>query len=149
MKAPSLQQNIVYLCAEFSHMFRLALTEAFRRHNLEITTEQFAVLVVLWYQDGIAQKEIGRQLNRDKTTLTRVIANMEEKGLVRQKTDAQDNRSKLVYLARKGKALQQLSLTVSGNLYLGALRQVPEAKLAAAVSAVSQMMENIRVIQKT
>src|SRR5258708_6388140 len=131
MKAPSLQQNIVFLCAEFSHMFRLTLAEAFRRHQLQITTEQFSILVVLWYQDGIAQKEIGRQLNRDKTTLTRVIGNMEEKALVRQKTDAQDNRSKLVYLTRKGKALQQASVNISGDLYLGVLRQVPEAALAA------------------
>jgi DNA-binding MarR family transcriptional regulator len=148
MNPSSLQQNIIYLCAEFSHMFKLALTEAFRNHHLKITTEQFSVLAVLWYQDGLSQKEISRQLNRDKTTMTRVIGKMEEKKLVRQKTDTADKRSKLVFLTPQGKALQQLSVNVSGTLYHQVLRHVPDAALTASISALHQMMENVPSIKK-
>lgn len=104
MKPERLNQNIIYLCAQFSHRFSQVLSAEFKQHNIGITAEQFSVLVVLWYKDGISQKEIAEQLSRDKTTITRVLMNMKKHKLIRQVTDAADNRSNLVYLTAKGKA---------------------------------------------
>jgi DNA-binding MarR family transcriptional regulator len=140
MKPAGLDQNIIFLSAEFSHRFGQALAAAFKQHNIDITTEQFSVLVVLWYQDGISQKEISEKLNRDKTTITRVLMNMKKNKLIKQVTDAEDNRSNLVYLTAKGKEVQKAGVAVSGQLYTQVLKDIPQAQLSTGISVLQKMI---------
>src|SRR3970040_77017 len=108
MRAPSsLDRNIVYLAGEFAHRFHRALTDEFRQHGLALTVEQFAILAILWYRDGINQQEISGQLGRDKTTIARVINTMEKNKLVKRITDTRDTRGRLIILTAKGKTLQK------------------------------------------
>ena len=140
MKPAGLDQNIIFLCAEFSHRFGQVLSAAFKDHGITVTTEQFSILVVLWYQDGISQKEIGEQLNRDKTTVTRVLMNMKKNKLIKQVTDAGDNRSNLVYLTAKGKEVQKKGVQVSGQLYQQVLKDVPAVQLTAGIGVLQKML---------
>ena len=140
MKPTGLSQNIIFLSAEFSHRFGQAMAAAFKQNNIDITSEQFAVLVVLWYQDGISQKEISEKLNRDKTTITRVLMNMKKSKLIKQVTDAEDNRSNLVYLTAKGKEVQKAGVQVSGQLYQQVLKDIPPAQLSTGINILQKML---------
>jgi DNA-binding MarR family transcriptional regulator len=140
MKPAGLDQNIIFLCAEFSHRFSQSLAVAFKEHGIAVTAEQFSILVVLWYQDGISQKEIGEKLNRDKTTVTRVLMNMKKNKLIKQVTDKEDNRSNLVYLTAKGKEIQKKGVQVSGQLYQQVLKDVPATQLMAGIHVVQTML---------
>jgi DNA-binding MarR family transcriptional regulator len=143
MKAPALDQNIIFLSAEFSHRFGQAMAAAFKQHNIDITAEQFGVLVVLWYQDGISQKEISEKLSRDKTTITRVLMNMKKNKLIKQVTDAEDNRSNLVYLTAKGKEVQKAGVAASGQLYMQVLKGIPAAQLATGINVLQKMLQSL------
>lgn len=141
MKPEGLNQNIIYLSAEFAHRFSQVLAAAFKQQNIDITAEQFSILVVLWYRDGISQKEISEQLNRDKTTITRVLMNMKKNKLIKQVMDAEDNRSNLVYLTAKGKAIQKAGVQVSGQLYMKVLKDIPQAQLLTGISVLQKMIQ--------
>jgi len=143
MKAPALDQNIIFLSAEFSHRFGQAMAAAFKQHKIDITAEQFAVLVVLWYQDGISQKEISEKLNRDKTTITRVLMNMKKSKLIKQVTDVEDNRSNLVYLTAKGKEVQKAGVAASGQLYMQVLKGIPAVQLATGINVLQKMLQSL------
>ncbi|WP_315817611.1 MarR family winged helix-turn-helix transcriptional regulator [Paraflavitalea speifideaquila] len=139
MKPSGLDQNIIFLCAEFSHRFSQVLAAEFKTHNIDVTAEQFSILVVLWYKDGISQKEISEQLNRDKTTVTRVLMNMKKNKLIRQVTDAADNRSNLVYLTAKGKEVQKAGVRISGELYMKVLKGIPQSQLQTGIGVLQKM----------
>ena len=143
MKPAGLDQNIIFLCAEFSHRFSQALGAAFREAGITVTAEQFSILVVLWYQDGISQKEISEKLNRDKTTITRVLMNMKRSKLIKQVTDAEDNRSNLIYLTAKGKEVQKKGVEVSGRMYTKVLKDVPEAQLLTGIGLLQKMLQGL------
>lgn len=143
MRPASLDQNIIYLCADFSHKFNQALTAAFKQQEIAITAEQFSILVTLWYRDGISQKEISEQLNRDKTTITRVLMNMKKAKLIRQVTDKNDNRANLVYLTPRGKALQQAGVKVAGGLYQQVLKGISRTRLQAGIDILQKMIRCI------
>src|SRR5882672_12454103 len=98
----SLQTNIIFLCGDFVHVFHQALTRAFKANKIPVTIEQFSILAVLFYQNGINQKELGTLLGRDKTTITRIISNMVKSKLIRRVSNKHDGRGKLIYLAGKG-----------------------------------------------
>lgn len=140
MKPASLDQNIIYLCADFSHKFSQAMAAAFREHDIDITAEQFSILVTLWYRDGISQKDISGQLNRDKTTITRVLMNMKKNKLIKQVTDANDNRSNLIYLTAKGRKLQQAGVGVAGAIYQKVLAGLAPAQLKTGIDMLQKMI---------
>ena len=49
----------------------------FRQNGLEISPEQWTVLIFLWEKDGVTQQELCNATFKDKPSMTRLIDNME------------------------------------------------------------------------
>jgi len=144
MKAPdSLSSNIIYLCGEFSHVFHQVLTRKFKENKIGVTVEQFSVLAMLFYQEGISQQEISDVLGRDKTTIARVISIMERDKMITRSTNKKDNRGKLIYLTTKGRSIQQKAVAVSGQLYMKAIEGLKEPQMKVAMRIMTAMTSNI------
>jgi DNA-binding MarR family transcriptional regulator len=144
----SLQTNIIFLCGDFTHLFQQALSRAFRANKIPVTIEQFAILAILFYQNGINQKEIGKLLGRDKTTITRIISNMIKNKVVQRVSDKRDSRGKLIYLTDKGETIQKKAVTVSGQLYGKVLRNIGSKDLAQGTTLLAQMIKNVHTLGK-
>jgi DNA-binding MarR family transcriptional regulator len=139
----SLDTNILYLCGEVTHTLHRALTASFRRSGIGVTVEQFSILALLFYNDGINQQEISSKLNRDKTTIARVIANMEREKMIARVTDKTDSRGKLIFLTKKGRKIQQRAIQLSGALYVRALTGVGRNALLESVRVLNKLKLNI------
>lgn len=148
MTPQSLQTNIIFLCGDFAHVFHQALTRSFKASGIPVTIEQFSVLAVLFYQNGINQKELGTLLGRDKTTITRIISNMTRNKLIKRIGDSRDGRGKLIYLTPKGEAIQKKAVGVSGKLYQKTIRNIQEKDLAQGMAVVAKMIQNIHTSAK-
>jgi DNA-binding MarR family transcriptional regulator len=79
----------------------------FRNAGLDITPEQWSILVYLWQQDGITQKSIADATYKDKPSITRLIDNMEKQGLVKRIPDKKDRRMNKIFLTKKGAEMHQ------------------------------------------
>jgi DNA-binding MarR family transcriptional regulator len=119
------------------------LTREFRDNAIAVTVEQFSVLAILFYQNGVSQQEISDVLGRDKTTVARVISIMERDNMITRVMNKEDNRGKLIYLTRKGRSIQQKAVGVSGNLYLKAIRNLKESQLKVAMKIMAAMTVNL------
>jgi DNA-binding MarR family transcriptional regulator len=139
----SLQTNIIFLCGDFVHVFHHTLTRAFKANRIPVTIEQFSILAILFYQNGINQKEIGRLLGRDKTTITRIISNMVKNKVIQRISDKRDSRGKLIYLTGKGKAIQKKAVSVSGKLYQKAVSNIHEKDLTQGITLLAKMIKNV------
>ena len=58
------------------------LSRNFRQNGVEITPEQWTVLLFLWEKDGVTQQELCNATFKDKPSMTRLIDNMERQHLV-------------------------------------------------------------------
>jgi DNA-binding MarR family transcriptional regulator len=143
MKPNSLDDNIVYLCAQFSHQFNLLLKFTFYQQGIPITPEQLGVLVFLWYNREATQQEISLGLHRDETTVTRVIINMLKNKLVTQKINPADKRSRIISLTAKGMQIQEKAISASGALYTQVLKGIAEHQWSAAVSVLQKLKDNV------
>lgn len=139
-----LNSNITYLVSSFAHHFARLLTLSFQRENIAITAEQFTILTLLSQQDGLPQQEIGKRLERDKTTITRVLINLKKRGLIRQQGDTADNRARYIYLTAQGKKLQARALQVAENLYTYVLSGISEKEIKQGVKLLRQMNEAVK-----
>jgi DNA-binding MarR family transcriptional regulator len=143
----SLETNIIFLCSDFAHVFHQALTRAFKANRVSVTIEQFSILAILFYQNGINQKEIGMLLGRDKTTVTRIISNMMRNKAIHRVSDKRDGRGKLIYLTAKGEAIQKKAVRVSGKLYQKVVGNIHEKDLTQGIALIAKMTKNVHAFR--
>lgn len=68
---------------------------------------QTPYLTTLFRQPGISQEELARSLNVNKSTVTRQLSTLEEKGYIRRETSAADRRILLVYPTERALDLKE------------------------------------------
>ncbi|WP_405343014.1 MarR family winged helix-turn-helix transcriptional regulator [Ruminococcus sp.] len=74
---------------------------------LGLTYTQYIVFLVLWEKDGIPVGELGKRLMLDSGTLSPLLKKMRQAGYVEKRQSAEDERSFLITLTDKGRALQE------------------------------------------
>lgn len=67
-----------------------------------VTPTQYAVLKVLWDQDGQSGAELGSRLLIDSATVTGVVDRLQAGGLIERRPHADDRRVNLVHLTARG-----------------------------------------------
>ncbi len=92
----------------------------FRMYNQEAAKHGFTtsigfVLLNLQYGKGTPATKIAPLMGMESRSLSRMLKNMEEQGLIRKEQDQNDKRSILIYLTEKGREKREISrLTVRG-----------------------------------
>ena len=71
-----------------------------------VTPPQYAVLRVLWEQDGQSGAAIGARLLIDSATITGVIDRLEGTGLLARRADGGDRRVHRLFLTDRGRGLR-------------------------------------------
>ncbi|GGK75472.1 MarR family winged helix-turn-helix transcriptional regulator [Amphritea balenae] len=84
--------------------------------KLDLTYPQYLAMMVLWANDAVNVKTLGEQLHMDSGTTTPLLKRMEAKGLVTRERCKQDERSCIVCLTPKGRALECLSRKVQDSM---------------------------------
>ncbi|MET0463171.1 MAG: MarR family transcriptional regulator [Chitinophagaceae bacterium] len=143
----NLDDNIIYLISSFSHHFSRALAAAFQRSALPISPEQFAILMLLAHEDGINQQEISRRLERDKTTVARVLTNLIGQGFIRTRKDTIDGRARIVHLTATGRKLQEDAVSISASLYIQALEGISGKEIDQAISFLQRLNATVKQIR--
>lgn len=87
----------------------IALSDA----GLDITTAEYMVLRVLYDEEGLQQCEIADVIGRDKAGVSRCVAAMEKKGLVR--TESVSHKCLRVYLSEKGRSIEAAVKSVASE----------------------------------
>lgn len=71
--------------------------------STEITSVQFAALAVLQQTSGINQRQLGDELDLDRSTIADLVARMVRNGLIERSDDPDDKRSNVLSLTAAGK----------------------------------------------
>ncbi|MFC9448594.1 MarR family winged helix-turn-helix transcriptional regulator [Bacillus cereus] len=77
-----------------------------------VTPEQWGIISVLSSQRGTTQKELAEAIDKDQTTVVRMIQSMERKEIVKKALNDQDRRSHNLFLTEKGDELKKTILPV-------------------------------------
>ena len=74
---------------------------------LNLTYTEYVVYMALWEKDKIPVKDLGQKIFLDSGTLTPLLKKMAEKNLVARERSESDERSVIISLTSKGKALEK------------------------------------------
>ncbi|KIO51863.1 MarR family winged helix-turn-helix transcriptional regulator [Flavobacterium hibernum] len=84
--------------------------------ELDITYPQYLVMMVLWEKDGMTVNQVGEKLFLDSGTLTPLLKRLEIKGFIIRKRKKEDERVVEVFLADKGRNLQQKACEIPSKM---------------------------------
>jgi DNA-binding MarR family transcriptional regulator len=116
----------------------------FRQGGLEISPEQWTVLIYLWEQDGVTQQELCNATFKDKPSMTRLINNMERQHLVVRISDKVDRRTNRIHLTKDGKAIEEKARLIANHTLKEALAGVTLDELGVGQEMLRKVFFNTK-----
>jgi DNA-binding MarR family transcriptional regulator len=100
-----LQDSLGYLTYQASGVIRKTISRELARRGCPLGAEQFSALIYIWDADGEPQRVLAEKMYRDKSTVTRLVGQIEAMGYVQRVSGKQDTREKRIFLTEEGRAL--------------------------------------------
>jgi len=138
-----LEKAVPFLIHACYQQIRSVTYKAFSAHGLELTPEQWIVLVQLWRKDGQSQSALSELTLRDPPTMSRILDTMEKSGLVERGVDEKDARLRVVKLTRSGKALQSKLVPIAKALVARLEKGISERDLEITHKTLGRMLQNL------
>ena len=139
-----LEESLGYAMGRATRSMGSLVNRYFAREGYDVTCEQWSVLFNLGKKNGQSQQELAVLICKDKTSVTRLIDNMEKHSLVVRIPDKSDRRQKLIYLTKKGRDLQEKLILVIQQAQLEAQKSISINDIEICKKVLNQIYDNIK-----
>lgn len=124
------------------------LAKDFTSGGLELTPEQWTVLIYLSEEDGVTQQKLCDTTYKDKPSMTRLIDAMERSGLVVRQPNARDRRSNTVYMTPRGQEVLEKAQKSALRTLKASLRGLGLEEIHVCQEVLRRIFENTKGIGK-
>jgi len=132
-----------YWVNHLGFLLRKQLAQDFAKAGHNVTAEEWAVLLVLQVDDGLTSTELSNRTLRDKTTVTRMIDRMVEKGRVERVPDPDDRRVQRLHLSDQGYALFDKLAVLAGRMIARSVEGIDADDLDQTVRTLNRIADNM------
>ena len=139
-----LQLVFAILNGKVSMAINRKLSRNFRQEGIDISPEQWTILLSLWEKDGVTQQELCNATFKDKPSMTRLIDNMERQHLVVRISDKKDRRTNLVHLTKTGRELEGKAFVIANQTLKEGLEGVSMEDLKIAQEVLRKIFQNTK-----
>jgi DNA-binding MarR family transcriptional regulator len=127
-----------YLANHVARLFARELAEAVR--PLGLAPAQFMVLLELWREEGLTQKDLVGRLDVEQATMAATLARMDRDGLIERRPDQADARARRIQLTSRARALQEPALAAAKGVNARALTGFSEEEREALLSGLRRIV---------
>ncbi len=97
-----------YLASQLAKVFSRSLQQ--HAAHLGFLPGQFPVLLELWTNEGLTQKQLIDRLDVEQATVANTLVRMERDGLIERRAHPTDRRARLIYLTERAKTMRDDAL---------------------------------------
>jgi len=119
------------------------LQNLFTKHGIDVTSEQWMILLLLWQEDGRFSSQIADIIVKDRAVVTRLVDGLEKRNLVVRIKDKNDSRQKQVYLTSKGKALEKELIPLALSNQKKARQGISTEEIESCKSTLKKIYQNL------
>ncbi|PGB40552.1 MarR family transcriptional regulator [Bacillus toyonensis] len=126
------------------HRTDVKLTNYFIKQlkHYELTPEQWGIMSILDNERGTTQKELAATIDKDQTTVVRMIHSLEKKGIVKKTFNDEDKRSHYLLLTNKGEGLKETLLPIVKDAHNFIIRGLSTEEIQQLKSLLNKLYEN-------
>ncbi|MCB0729781.1 MAG: MarR family transcriptional regulator [Ignavibacteriae bacterium] len=136
-------ESIGFIIVKAGRLIENKLKLNFEKENIDITPQQWSVLTYLWNEDGISQQELADAFSKDKTSMTRLLNNMEKNQLISRQIDSLDKRNKKIFLTNKSKLIKKHSIKIAEKTLIETLGGIDHKDLKISKKVLKQINKNL------
>ena len=126
----SRNDSATYLAAQLAKSFSKALNK--RAAALGFSPGQFPILLELWHEEGLTQRQLLDRVDVEQATLANTLSRMERDGLIERKPHPRDRRAQIIELTERGRELELQAIAAS--------KATDEAMLAGLLKFERQLL---------
>ncbi len=134
--------SAAYLASQMAKGFARSLQQ--RAAKLGFSPGQFPILLELWSEDGLTQKQLLERVDIEQATMANTLSRMERDGLVERRPHPSDKRAQLVFLTNKAAAMQAeaIEAAMAADTYL--LKDFRQFERELLLEYIRRVLENAR-----
>ncbi|MBJ6798516.1 MarR family winged helix-turn-helix transcriptional regulator [Geomonas propionica] len=139
-----LDKSLGHLASRFSRIVLRRFNAVLQQNEMPITSEQYSLLVQLWDSNGLPQGMLAEKTAKDKTTMARLAAGLEERGLIVRLPSPGDARERLLYLTDRGKELMDRATALARAILEEAQQGIDPAQLEICRDVLRRACSNLK-----
>lgn len=137
------ENQLQYWINRLGFVLRRDLQDRFRKNGINISAEEWAVLLLLWQEDGQTPGALAHRSVKDQTTMTRLLDGMVRKALITRTPDAEDRRRVRLNLTADGVGMQAALVPIAAGLIEQSQRGISTEDMQTTRRVLRQMTENL------
>ncbi|MCE9679454.1 MarR family transcriptional regulator [Shewanella sp. AS1] len=141
-------QSLGHLTGLASRLFNRLLTTRFRQAGIEITAEQWGVILLLQNQGELSQNQICELLYLEKSSVSRSIASLENRGWIQRTRSDTDSRSKLVALTEQSLSVVETCAEIASSVLVDAQQDQSLLALERSRQHLADVITNLRKLNQ-
>ncbi len=138
-----LDESITFLINKTAQKFKLELGRKLKQSGLDISSDQWSVLIYLAEHDGPTQTELAQKLHKDRSNLTRILDLMEKNQHIQRFRNTTDRREYNVFITEKGKELIPVLKKAGNSVMKQALKGTDTEEMKMAKSFLNKLFSNL------
>lgn len=95
-----------FLTNRVARLISRSAHQSIKDDGYQLPTSCIGVLADLWSQDGVNQKDLGVSLVKTKSSINKMLQDLERDNLITKQDNPSDGRGKLIFLTGKGRSMQ-------------------------------------------
>jgi DNA-binding MarR family transcriptional regulator len=134
--------SATYLAGQLAKGFARSLQK--RSALLGFSPGQFPVLLELWHEDGLTQKQLLDKLEVEQATLANTLARMERDGQIQRQPHPTDKRAQVITLTELGRDLERQAVEAAAEADAALFSGFRRFERELMIEYMSMVIENSR-----
>jgi len=134
--------SAAYLASQMAKGFARSLQQ--RAAKLGFSPGQFPILLELWSEDGLTQKQLLERVDIEQATMANTLSRMERDGLVERRPHPSDKRAQLIFLTSRAVAMQAEAIEAAVAADTDLLKDFRQFERELLLEYMRRVLENAK-----
>lgn len=139
-----INQRIGIRLSRVGMLSKVFAIQTFNKLNLEITPEQFLVLMALNDNDGIYQRQLANMTFKDRPNINRIVTILEKNEYITSKNSSNGRQIKQLFITEKGKEICNEILPIIFDVWNTTTKDISEDEIEQFINTLQKIEQNLR-----
>jgi DNA-binding MarR family transcriptional regulator len=136
-----ISESIGFVVSSTARVLGLSLSRALAPYG--VAPAQWTILLHLWSEEGISQRELGRRIGIEEATVTRTVDRLVRDALIERRVSTEDKRQYQLYISEKGQALKATLVPIVQSLNRQATSRLTDADFQELIRLLRLVRESV------
>jgi DNA-binding MarR family transcriptional regulator len=133
-----------YLASQLAKGFARSLQQ--RAAGLGFSPGQFPILLELWAEDGLTQKQLLERVDIEQATMANTLARMARDGLIERRPHPSDKRAQLIFLTPIARAIEDEAVRTAREADLALFQGFKTFERELMLEYIRRLLDNAKKI---